>query len=54
MQSDLNLRGMPRAGGWGNGFVDASHVALNEGGAGTLSLARSVSRVNKIILGRTP
>jgi hypothetical protein len=42
------MRGMLRAGGWGDrptmGLDSLDYVALSEGGAGPQSLARSVSR----------
>jgi len=43
--------GVLRAGGWGNGFKKLSHAALNEGGAGTQSLARSISSAVRLITG---
>ncbi len=44
MNTASNQRGMLRAGDWGNGFDLENHAALNQGSAGTQSLARSVSR----------
>jgi len=49
VKSCLLKRGMLRAGGWGYGFIKVNHAVLNEGGAGTQSLARSVSGVMKFI-----